>query len=233
MRHSDSKTSSSCSHELLAQLDEVRPADRDLLLGVRLLRRREVGVVRQRGVAADAVVVLHPALGRQAVVVPAHRVEDRLAAHPLVARDQVGVRVGEHVADVQAAAHRRRGSVDRVDVLPRLGAVEAVGVVGLPALAPRWPRDPRAPACPVRRRRGAASSRTGRCVPVSRSWPKCYGVRRRPRACNRLSDGWRSEPMRGPAAVTSVRAWHRWSSSRTRRAFLGGGGRPPGGGPCR
>ena len=122
--------------ELLAELDEVGPADRDLPLGVRLLRRREVGVVRQRRVAAHAVVVLHPALGRQAVVVPAHRVEHRLAVHPLVAGDQVGVRVGEHVADVQAAADGRRGSVDRVDVLPRLGAVEAVGVVGLPALRP-------------------------------------------------------------------------------------------------
>ena len=103
MRHSASKTFSSSLDELLAQLDEVGPADRDLPLRVRLLRRREVGVVGQRRVAAHAVVVLHPALGRQAVVVPAHRVEDLLAAHPLVAGDQVGVRVGEDVADVQRA----------------------------------------------------------------------------------------------------------------------------------
>ena len=40
------------------------------------------------------------------------------------------------MADVQAAADRRRGSVDRVDVLARLGAVERVGVVGLPLLRP-------------------------------------------------------------------------------------------------
>ena len=79
------------------------------------------GVVRQRRVALDAEVVLHPALGRQAVVVPAHRVEHGLAAHPLEAGDDVGVGVGEHVADVQRTAHGRRRGVDRVDVLPRSG----------------------------------------------------------------------------------------------------------------
>ena len=41
-------------------------------------RWRERRVVRQARVAADAEVVLHPALGGQAVVVPAHGVEDRL-----------------------------------------------------------------------------------------------------------------------------------------------------------
>ncbi len=123
-------------HELLAQLDEVRAADRHLPLGVRLLRRREVGVVGQRRVAAHAVEVLHPALGRQAVVVPAHRVEHLEAAHPLEAGDQVGVRVGEDVADVQRARHGRGRGVDREDLLPRLGPVEGVGVVGLPARCP-------------------------------------------------------------------------------------------------
>ena len=122
--------------EALAELDEVRPADRDLPLGVRLLGRRELGVVGQARVAADAEVVLDAALGREAVVVPAHRVEDRLPAHPLVARDQVGVGVGEHVADVEAAADGRRRRVDRVHVGAGPGAVEAVGVVGLPLPAP-------------------------------------------------------------------------------------------------
>jgi hypothetical protein len=123
--------------EPLAQLDEVRPAHRHLLLRVRLLRWGVVLDVGQRRVAAHAVVVLHPALGRQAVVVPAHRVEDGLATHPLVARDEVGVCVGEDVPDVQAAAHGGRRGVDGVDLLPRLGAVEGVGVVVLPARAPR------------------------------------------------------------------------------------------------
>ena len=123
--------------QLLAQLDEVAAGDRHLALGVRLLRRREVRVVRQRRVAAHAEVVLHPALGRQAVVVPAHRVEDLVAAHPLVAGDAVGVRVGEHVPHVQRPGHRRRGRVDRVDLLPRLGPVEPVRVCYTPGLRHR------------------------------------------------------------------------------------------------
>ena len=94
------------------------------------------GSYGQRRVAAHAEVVLHPALGRQAVVVPAHRVEDRLAAHPLEARDQVGVGVGVDVPDVQRPGHRRRRGVDRVDLVARAGAVERVGLVGLPPLRP-------------------------------------------------------------------------------------------------
>ena len=122
--------------EPLAQLDEVRPADRDLLLRVRLGRRRVALDVRQGRVAANAEVVLHPALGGQAVVVPAHRVEDLLAAHPLEARHQVGVRVGEHVPDVEGPRDGRGRGVDRVDLLAGLRPVEGVGVVGLPALGP-------------------------------------------------------------------------------------------------
>ena len=72
--------------------------------GVAPERRLEAGVVRRRRVAAHAEVVLDAALGRQAVVVPAHRVEDLLAAHALEAGDDVGVGVAEHVADVQRPA---------------------------------------------------------------------------------------------------------------------------------
>ena len=102
-----------------AQLDEVRPRHRHRLLLGGLGGRREVGVVGDRRVAAHAEVVLHAPLGRQAVVVPAHRVEDRLAAHPLVAGDGVGVRVGEDVPDVQRAADGRRRGVDREHPLAR------------------------------------------------------------------------------------------------------------------
>ena len=119
----------------VAELDEVRPRDRDRLLA-RLLGRRERRVVRQRRIAAHAVVVLHAALGRQAVVVPPHRVEDRLAAHALEARDEVGVRVGEDVADVQRAADRGRRRVDRVDLVARVIPIEPIRAVGLPALGP-------------------------------------------------------------------------------------------------
>ena len=122
--------------QLLAELDEVRPADRDLPLRVGLLRRGEVGVVGQRRVAAHAEVVLDAPLGRQAVVVPAHRVEDLLAAHPLEAGDEVGVGVGEDVADVQRARDGRRRGVDRVDALARRRTVEGVGLLVLPGLRP-------------------------------------------------------------------------------------------------
>src|SRR6185437_1779432 len=57
-------------------------------------------------------------------------------AHPLVARDRVGVGVGEDMADVQRAAHRRRRRVDRVDALTWSRAVERVGALALPRLAP-------------------------------------------------------------------------------------------------
>ena len=98
--------------------------------------RRRSRVVRERRVASDAEVVLDAAFGRQAVVVPADRVEDLEPAHPLEPGDEVGVRVGHHVADVQRAARRRRRRVDRVDLLAGLRPVEAVGAVGLPPLAP-------------------------------------------------------------------------------------------------
>ena len=129
--------------EALAQLDEVATADRLLVGGLRALvvaaleGRHEVGVVRQRGVAPHAVVVLHAALGGQAVVVPAHRVEHVSAAHALVAGDEVGVREREHVADVQRARRGRRRRVDRVDRLAgRTGTIEPVGALALPRVAP-------------------------------------------------------------------------------------------------
>ena len=139
----------------LAELDEVAPRDRHLLLGVRLLRRAEVRVVGQRGVHAHAEVDLHPALGRQAVVVPAHRVEDLAAAHPLEPRDDVGVRVREDVADVQGAADGRRRGVDREDLLAGLGPVEEVGALLLPYLGPARPRARRRSACPAPAGRGS------------------------------------------------------------------------------
>src|SRR5690606_7182440 len=105
-----------------------------------LLRRREAGVVGEAGVTAHAVVVLHPALGGQAVVVPADRVEDVLAGHPLVAGQAVRLRVAEHVPDVQAAARRRGRGVDGEDLLARSRQrrlpVEGVGVLLTPYARP-------------------------------------------------------------------------------------------------
>jgi len=124
--------------EDVAELDEVASADRDEVLALlrRVLGRPEVGIERDRGVARDPVVVLDPALGGQAVVVPAHRVEDVAAAHPLVPGDRVGVGVAEDVADVERARRGRRRRVDRVDVGPVAVAGEPVHAVGLPPLDP-------------------------------------------------------------------------------------------------
>src|SRR5439155_10150056 len=83
-----------------------------------------------------AEVVLDASLGRQSVVVPSHRVEDALPAHPLEARDQIRVAVREDVPDVQGPAHGGRRRVDRVDLVAGGRAVESVGGVALPALGP-------------------------------------------------------------------------------------------------
>ncbi len=132
--------------EALAELDEVAAADRLLIGGLRaralaaVVRGSEVGVVGQRGVAAHAVVVLHATLGRQAVVVPPHRVEQVLAVHALKARRQVHVRVAEDVADVQTAGGGRRRRVDAEHRIlargERRSTIESVGAVDLPGLAP-------------------------------------------------------------------------------------------------
>ncbi len=122
--------------EAQAELDEVRARDRDGLLLGGLGGRLEARVVGHRGIAAHAEVVLHAALRRQPVVVPAHRVEDLAALHAHVAGDRVRVRVGEDVPDVQRAADGRRRRVDREDPLARRRAVEGVGALALPGLAP-------------------------------------------------------------------------------------------------
>ncbi len=117
--------------ELAAQLDEVAPADRQLLgrgqgPAATAGRRGEPRIVGQCGVAAHAVVVLYPPLGREAVVVPADRVEDLLAAHAPEARDNVGLAVGEGVAEMQGAAGGQRRRVDGIDVGAAPGAVKPV-----------------------------------------------------------------------------------------------------------
>ncbi len=114
-----------------AELDEVRARHGDWLLAG-LVRRRERGVVGKRRIAPHTEVVLHAPLGREAVVVPTHRIEHRLAAHPLKASDDIGVRVGEDVADVERAADRRGRRIDREDLRARPAAIEPVDALGLP-----------------------------------------------------------------------------------------------------
>ena len=124
--------------EPVAEVDEVPTADADGLVLVGPLQGGDVerGNVREQRIAANAEVVLHSPLRREAVVVPPDRVEDLLAAHPLVASDQVGVRVRHHVPDVEAAAHGGWRCVDREDLVAGPRPVEAVGTGGLPPLPP-------------------------------------------------------------------------------------------------
>ncbi len=104
--------------EPLAQFNEVAARNRELVgrpaaLGVAALKRgNELRVVRQRRVAAHAVVVLNAALGGQTVVVPSHRVEHALTAHALESGHHVGVGVREHVPDMQRARGGRRRSIN-------------------------------------------------------------------------------------------------------------------------
>ena len=130
------------SGELFAQLDEVLTGDRNLILGVDLLaistfeRRHEIRVVLEGGVHAHAVIVLHTAFGRQAVVVPAHRIEHVVAVHALESRDHIGMRVREHVAHVQVAGNGGRRGVNGIDGLAVAGALELVDFVFVPDSAP-------------------------------------------------------------------------------------------------
>jgi hypothetical protein len=123
--------------QALAELDEVRTAHRHRSLA-RPVERVDVErrVARQRRIASHAEVVLHPALRRETVVVPPHRIEDLVAAHPVEPSHQVGVGVALHRPEVQRAARRGRRGVDRVDLVAGLRAVEPVRAVGLPPLAP-------------------------------------------------------------------------------------------------
>ena len=94
-----------------AQIDKVRARDGDRVLA-RFLRRHERRIVGQRRIAPHAEIVLDAAFGRKTVVVPAHRIEDGFAAHALIPRDHVGMRVRKHMPHVQRPADRRGRRID-------------------------------------------------------------------------------------------------------------------------
>ena len=98
------------------------------------------------GVAPDAEVVLDATLGRQAVVVPAHRIEHSAPAHAVIAGQDVGVGIGEDVSDVQRAAdggrracrwnrRRRARPCDRTDRCRRPPSVPSTWLQALPGPA--------------------------------------------------------------------------------------------------
>ena len=128
---------SSCSVSSLAELDEVRPRDRDRLLRRRRRAASNVGVVRERGIAADAEVVLHAALGGQAVVVPAHRVEDLVARACAGSGRRCRCGCSENTWPTCSEPLTVGGGVSIEKTCSRVfGAVEAVGALALPAVAP-------------------------------------------------------------------------------------------------
>ena len=93
--------------QALAQLHKITTRDRHLIASLDGLafaanmRGLEIGIIGEGCIDANPKVVLHAALGGQAIVVPAHGVKDRLTLHSLETRDDIGVRVREHVADVK------------------------------------------------------------------------------------------------------------------------------------
>ena len=93
--------------QLLAKLNEVSARNSNLIGGLAALvvatleRRGETGHIRKVRIAANPVVVLNAALGRQPVVIPAHRVENLEATHALEAGNHVGVGVAKDVTYVQ------------------------------------------------------------------------------------------------------------------------------------
>ena len=104
--------------QLLAELNKVASRNGNLvgslaaLVAATLKRRSEAGHVWQVRVATNPVVVLHATLGRQPVVIPAHRVVNLETAHALEAGNHVGVGVTKDVAYVQRARSCRRRGVN-------------------------------------------------------------------------------------------------------------------------
>jgi len=165
--------------EAVAEFDEVAAGDRHLL-GAGAGRRGEPRVVGQRWVAPHVVVVLHPALGCQSVVVPPDRVEHLPAAHALVPRDDVGVAERAGVPDVQLPADRQRGSVDGVNLATRRGAVKLVLRPSPPTGETTCPRCRQARACPARGWPGALRARGSRYSCRQRSKCQPGGARHFP-----------------------------------------------------
>ena len=128
--------------ELFAQFDEVTTRARNLIASFQLLAFSavewwlEVRVVRQRCVDAHAEIVLNTTLGWQAVVVEAHRVKHVVTAHTLIAGDHIGVRVGEHVPDVQMARSSWRWGIDGVHLATRMVSIESICFFSGPFFGP-------------------------------------------------------------------------------------------------
>ena len=165
-------------------------------------------------VAPHAVVVLHPALGRQAVVVPPHRVETPCRACA-GSGEQVGVGVAGDVADVQAARHGRAAGCRSTRRRPgrRCGRSGRRRRAASPR--PSAPRSRRgsAPRAPVGSARSPPQSReVGLPLPAVR-WPSVgsLGVTapRLPSSARELARRRLGLRRRGPARRLAARDRHR------------------------
>ena len=103
-------------------------------IGLERNQLAKIWVIGNGRVAQHTVVVLYAAFGGQAVIIPTQRIEDILTAHTLVAGDNVGLSVGEHVPHMERAGCGRRWGINRIDLFARRVLVEGVGFLLCPAL---------------------------------------------------------------------------------------------------
>ncbi len=90
-------------------------------------------VFARHGPAAHLLHLLHQTLGRQTIVVPADGIKHVSAAHPHIARHDVGLGVGIDMTHMQRARHGRRRRVDHIITVRRRARIPDKGVVLGPA----------------------------------------------------------------------------------------------------
>ncbi len=107
---------------------EPQPLPERFVVLLLLLAHRETALDKSTAPnlgRSDAQPSLYQALGRQAIVIVAHRIENVAAIHTPEAGHEVGLAVGVDVSQVETPRDRRRGRVNRVDG-PRRSRVEVV-----------------------------------------------------------------------------------------------------------
>src|SRR5262249_20338437 len=121
--------------ELPAELDKIWPADHLRRL-FRITSGFEVWQIREIRVTANVKEILYPPLGREAIVVPPHGIEDIFSRHAALACDEILMRVTKYVADVKRAAYRRRRRVNDESLVSRACRIPAMDPRHLPSSAP-------------------------------------------------------------------------------------------------
>ena len=126
----------------MTQVNEVSSRDIDIatfldyLFVASILRGFKVGIIRKSGIAADPKKILDSSLGRQAVIVPPHRVEHFGTAHALIPSNSVCMGVTEYMPDMQGSTHCRWRGIDAKNFFPAFTPVELVDAVLFPYFVP-------------------------------------------------------------------------------------------------